>query len=711
MESALSPSPELLTAPEEVLFANPRSILAEALRAYLPPDKVDVADYALNRHLNNRGGGYVGKWDHDEAPFLIEPMRSLTSSALTTCVVGPARCGKTTIGQNWMFQSVGVDPADFLVYAQTDQALESYVKREIEPMIELHPVMRDRLGLKPKDRSLHFKKFEGMWVEFLASTYNNLISKSAPRIIITELDACPVYDQGDTFGLGTIRRETFGRESMVLVESHPDRASGRDPSKWNDGIMKIYRDSDRRTWWWPCPHCNAYSSPTPGAEREMVLDWPQDAPLDEIGAAAKLVCPSCGGLIDDEWRRKMNIDGLWVASGQQIDIEGNVTGQAIQSDTNGFWITGLMSPFLIGGIGAMARDYAAAERHFKETNDDADLKSVTVKRFGLPYQPPNSARNIDAEILANRAETTLKMGIVPKGARFLTTAVDVQANRFELLTRAWGPNGESWVIDFEKIPADTAQSPSDWDRMIERLTDTIYPLDDSSGRGMKVLASGYDSGGAEGVTLQAYAAWLRARRLRKIKFAGTIDGRHAYTVMPLKGSSTPNAPMLMVKYPDSQRKDRGAGANGEIPLGLFNPNRFKDNVSLELAVGDPGPLYVHFPCSLRNEKPPHQWFEQLAAEERTDAGKWQKKSSGARNEALDLMAMSEVMATLFDMPRINWDAPPAWALDWDRNVMITQIKPMAAEAAITSVAPSPIPKAPSAGAGWMAEMAKKYGSN
>lgn len=709
MGNALSLSPDLLERPEEVLFASPREILAEALKAYLPPEKIDVAAFALaNRHLNNRGGGFVGKWDHDEAPFLVGPMEALTSTALTTCVVGPARCGKTTIGQNWIYQSVAVDQADFLVYAQTDDALESYVKREIEPMIDLHPIMRDRLGLKPKDRSLHFKKFEGMWVEFLASTYNNLIGKSASRIIITELDACPVYEQGDTYSLGTIRRETFGQESMVLVESHPDRAAGRDPSKWTDGIMKIYRDSDRRTWWWPCPHCNAYSSPTPGAERQMILDWPQDAPLDEIAQAAALVCPSCGSLIEDKWRRSMNIDGLWVAQGQQIDLEGNVSGAAIQSETAGFWITGLMSPFLIGGIGAMARDYAKAERHFKETADDSDLKAVTVKRFGFPYQSPNSARNIDGEVLANRAEPDLKMGVVPKGARFLTMSVDVQSNRFERLTRAWGVAGESWVIDYQKIPADTAQSPTDWDNMVRGLTDTVYPLADGSGRGMKVLAAGYDSGGEDGVTLQAYGAWQRARRARRIKFAGEIDGRHAYTVMPLKGMSTANAAMLAVRYPDSQRKDRNAGANGEVPLGAFNPNRFKDNVSIELAVANPGPLYVHFPAALKSPAPPHQWFDQLGAEERSDDGRWKKKAGGGRNEALDLMAMGEVMAVLFGFQRINWEAPPNWALDWDQNVMVTQITVPDEDGA-----PSPMPPVRNlpTGTDWIAEMARKYGSN
>ncbi|WP_408735422.1 phage terminase large subunit family protein [Asaia bogorensis] len=144
---------------------------------------------------------------------------------LNVAVVGPARSGKTTIGQNWILKSVDVDPADFLVYAQTDDMIESYVKREIAPMIDLHPQVKEKLGLRPVDNSLKFERFLAMWIEFLAAAYNNLINKSAPRIIMTEIDAYPA-NLGDPCAFASIRRETLGQKSMLLAESHPDRANG-----------------------------------------------------------------------------------------------------------------------------------------------------------------------------------------------------------------------------------------------------------------------------------------------------------------------------------------------------------------------------------------------------------------------------------------------------------------------------------------------------
>ncbi|NHN83654.1 phage terminase large subunit family protein [Acetobacter musti] len=711
MSDSLTSHDDLM--PGDVQFADPRQIVRNALQAYLPAEKMDVAEWAERyRFLDNRGGGYVGRWSHEEAPYLTGPMEALTSRThLTTAVVGPARSGKTACGQNWLGQAVEIDPADMLVYAQTEGALESYVKREIEPMIDSHPAMKERLGTLPKDRSMKFKRFRGMWVEFLSATYSNMISKSAPRIIATELDAFP-KDLGDAYKLFSMRRDSFGMESMVYVESHPDRAQGADPSLWTDGIMKIYADSDRRTWWWPCPHCNGFSSPTPGTARQMTLHWPDNAPLDEIRDAAALLCPCCGSLIEDRWRRTMNLDGIWVGAGQEITVEGDVSGEMLRSDIAGFWITGLMSPFVTGGLGTLAREFAKAERDCGVTGDDKDLREVTIKRLGFPYQSPRRAGSLDATTLADRAEPGLKLGYVPEGVRFLTVGVDVQANRFEFLTRGWGKEGESWIIEHRRVAADPATSPADWDALLTELTETLYPLADGSRRGMRVLAIGYDSGGSEGVTLQAYGAWRRSRRAMRARMIGQIEGREAWTILPLKGASSFNAPKLAVSYPNTQRKDRNAAARGEIPLGAFNPNSFKDDAETELQRAAPGPWFVHFPYALRAQEPPHPFFEQIVSERRNAGGRWEKLTASSRNEVLDLLVMTDVMATLHGLRRINWDSPPAWAADWDQNVLVKPIQtdtdvPRTAE---TKDSPSIVKPVKSQGMS-MAEMARKYGSN
>lgn len=666
-------------------FVDPRALLADALDAFLPPERVSVTDYtAEHRWLDNRGGGYVGRWSHDEAPYLRGPMDALSSrDYLTVAVAGPGRSGKTAVAENWLLHSACADPVDMLWYEPTDDAVESYVKRVINPMIDLHDGLRTRLGRLPIDRSIHFKRFGPMWVEFLAAAYSNLVGKSASRIVIDEYDACSDRD-GDVYRLADVRRQSFGPESMVLAVSHPDRAEGLDPGQWHAGIMRLYAQSDRRTWWWPCPECNAWSSPAPTASRVMALHYDADAPLDEIADGARLLCPCCGALIEDKWRRAMNLDGRWIGTGEDIAEDGTVTGTRARRDIAGFWIVGVMSPFLLGGIGALARDMVAAEREAEASGDSQPVRDVLAKRWGIPPRRDRRIGSIDASALADRAETTLTLGEVPDGVRFLTAAIDVQANRFEVLVRGWGVRGESWIVDVLRRPADPATEPDQWDALLRELLARSWPLAGDAGRGMKLRALGWDSGGEPGVTTQAYDAWRRLRAARLAVLHGRVSGRDAWSAIPLKGEGGANRGRLAVVYPDSARRDRRAGARGQVPLARFASDAFKDDLAGQLSRAESGPWAVHFPAALRSPSPPHAWFEQLTAETRQPNGTW-KASRGARNEATDLMVMTHALAHLHGIARIDWDRAPGWAEAWPRNTLIgATVAPNAASPAAAS---------------------------
>ncbi|WP_321968848.1 phage terminase large subunit family protein [Paraburkholderia tropica] len=637
-----------------------------------------MAQYAaLNRRLTNQGGGYVGRWHHEKAPYLVAPMETLTRlDYLTTVVVGPGQSGKTEVAQNWMLKSVANDPGDMLWYMQTDPGLEAFVKSRINTQIDGHPEMSMQLGSRPVDDSLHFKRFTGMRVEFLSASPNNVINKSAPRIVADEVDAYP-ESLGDIKAVLDIRRQTFGRQSMLLAMSHPDRARGLIPERdWSAGIMAMYGDSDRRIWYWPCPECGAWSSPIPIASRFMTLHYPEDGTLDEIEREARLLCPVNGCLIDDRHRRAMNLAayrspfGGWIGDGQEISQDGVVTGELVARKSAGFWIVGTMSPFILGGIGGLARAKVKAERELEVSGDDLTLRQVTVKQFGFPYAPKRGVGSIDANVLADRAEPDLKLAVIPEGVRFTTAFVDVQIASFDWLVRGFGIGGESWVIDRGRMPADPATSAEDWDQLLALIART-YPLSDGSGRHMPIRALGFDSGGSPGVTQQAYSAWKRWRKLEKrVRLIGKIAGRDAWTVIPTKGAKALEAPRLVVTYPDTTRQANKAAARGAVPVAQFNPNSFKDDLAGQLQGAEPGSWYVHFPRDLRSPEEPHVWFEQLTAETRQKNGRWEKIVSSRRNEALDQMVGTHMIAHLHGLSQIDWDKPPGWAAPWDTNTSL-----------------------------------------
>ncbi|KWT89342.1 MULTISPECIES: terminase gpA endonuclease subunit [unclassified Variovorax] len=662
----------------ESSYGSAAEVAIGALDLLLPPPRQSVSDYALvHRQLSNQGGGYVGRWTHDMAPYLVEPMDVLNSLDYQTVgVVGPGQSGKTEIAQNWLLKSVATDPGDMLWYMQTDPGLEAFVKGRINPMIDAHEVMSVRLGSRPVDDSLHFKQFQGMRVEFLSAAHSNLINKSAPRIVADEVDAYAA-SLGDVKALLDVRRQTFGRQSTLLALSHPDLARGLIPERdWSAGIMAIYGDSDRRVWYWPCPHCGAWSSPVPIASRFMPLQYPEEGTLDEIEAEARLVCPVNGCLIEDHHRRAMNRAAFnspfrgWIGDGQEIAQDGTVTGELVKRKTAGFWIVGAMSPFIMGGIGGLARARVKAQRELEVSGEDLTLRQVLVKQWGIPYTPPRSVGSIDANDLADRAEHDLRLQVVPEGVRFLTATVDCQLAHFEWLVRGWGVKGESWVIDGGRIPADPATSPEDWDEMRRQVMEKTYPLADGSGRRMSIKASGFDSMGQPGVTQQAYAAWARWRSKKLVKLFGKIAGRDAWSIIPMKGANTLNAPRLAVVYPDTSRAANVKAGGGTVPQAQFNPNMFKDDLAGQLQRGEPGDWYVHFPWALRAKEAPHPWFEQVVSEHRLANGRWEKAQPSARNEKLDLMVMAHAIAHLHGLSRINWERPPAWAAEWDKNSLV-----------------------------------------
>ena len=419
-------------------------------------DTSALSKYAENhRWLFNEGGGHVGRWDGTIAPYLNEPMDCLNSlKFLTVCISGSGQSGKTSVAENWLQRSVEVDPGDFLWFMQSDESLKAYVKTRINPMIDAHPTLLNSLGSAPTDVSLHYKKFHTMDVEFLSATKKNLINKSAPRIVADEIDAYPPMI-GNVKPLLDVRRQTYGIESMLLIVSHPDLARGMTERDWTDGVMSVYADSDRRMWYAPCPHCSAWSSPCPGSERFMYIDYPHDGTLDEVQEQAVLICPVNGCIVEEKDRMKMMRQGKWVAMGQEIKVNGEIVGEPVNRDIAGFWMVAAMSPFILGGIGGLARARVKAEREWEISGDDKTLKEVMVKQWGYPYVPPRQIGSVSAAEIVERVDHNTKLKVVPHGVRFLTAAVDIQLSYFDVLVRGWGIGGESWIVDRFRIGGNT----------------------------------------------------------------------------------------------------------------------------------------------------------------------------------------------------------------------------------------------------------------
>lgn len=230
----------------------------------------------------------------------------------------------------------------------------------------------------------------------------------------------------------------------------------------------------------------------------------------------------------------------------------------------------------------------------------------------------------------------------------------------------------------------------DWNLLIRQVILKDYPLAADPSRRMQIKVVGIDTGGSAGkrggkqltgvsVTSNAYNFW---RYLRDGPLAtddqappaddGWVPGLHR-RVQLLKGDGANRAaPRVKISYPDSDRKDRAAGARGEIPVLFLNSNLVKDAVYSMLDREKKSDFdetvvsgRVRFPRWL-----PDWFYAEMLVESRTEQG-WDCPN-GARNEAWDLLCYAYALAVSrhVQIETLDWSNPPGWAAVQDENTLV-----------------------------------------
>jgi len=391
-----------------------------------------------------------------------------------------------------------------------------------------------------------------------------------------------------------------------------------------------------------------------------------------------MCCPHCGHAYRDNahdesgtpGKRGMNQRGFWLRDGEKMDPEtGEIVGTPLRSRTASFWLKGPAAAF--ADWTDMTIKYLKAIQEFENTGSEEALKTTVNTDQGLPYLPAGIEAERLPEELKARASASLGEKEVAEDVRFLVASVDTQKSRFEVQVHGIRPHGDVVIIDRFKIrksnrldedgdpyPLNPGGYVEDWHLLVDQVLERRYPLCDGSGRMMQVRMLCVDSGGAVGVTANAYQFW---RELR-------ADGRNYHRrVQLLKGEAYKTAPLVRIDYPNAERKDRRAQARGEVPVMMIQTDHAKDMVNNMLSRTDPGGGMVFFPEWL-----PDWWYVELCAETKTAKG-WVNPGK-ARNESWDLLiyCMALCHSSKIRLPHIDWDNPPGWAAPWDENDLVSK---------------------------------------
>jgi phage terminase large subunit GpA-like protein len=575
-------------------------------------------------------------------------------------VPGPARSGKTVAAENALFKRLKYGPMTDVLWYLPGAMFDNYTDTTFAPLFELHPEIASKIGKGKSDNKRELKRIGGRFVMLLPANKRKIIGRQAPFIVGDEIDAYPKGLIDNFRQQVSIRARAYGNIGKAYLCSHADAG-------WTGGIAAAWLESSRGVWWWPCPHCDLWSSPCPTAEIRTVLDYGRpdgmagDDLLDHVEATARLLCPHCGVGIENSDKEGMLALGRWVFDGEIIDADGNVAGSPRTSDTAGFWIHGTMSPFV--SWGQLAREYVGALVFFENTKRSARLKEVTVKSLGEVFAGGDSS-TIDPARLRRRAKAVdeaaaggehgHRLKTVPRWALYLTAAVDVGGDKFDVLVQGWGYDGEGCIVDrftMKAGPDGRSLSPgmrqADWSVVRDQVMKAVYPLADNPNRGLPIASTAIDTGGVPGVT------W-KAREFGRQMKLGMCAGINAYRLRLIKGAARATAPEIG-NGREVNRDDQGKPldpAVTEYDLGVF---KLKQLVAERFAIDTVGPGYLHLPVKFDA-----RYIDEMTNETLVD-GKWERRGP---NETFDLLVYNEAARQMLkpERPGIDWiNRPPAWA--------------------------------------------------
>lgn len=686
-------------------------MIAASAGGIRPPERLTVAQAAAKYRYLNNPGSFVGYWDNTVAPYLVEPMECLTSTDYIGMVfAGPARTGKSDMFFNWLTHTAICDPADMMHVLMTMNVARDWSQKDLRRAFRHSPDLGKTVAPGRHNQSTHDIRFlSGMHLLVKWPTITELSGKTVGRNWISDYDRIPesVDGEGNAYDLTAKRGQTFRRNAMTVAESSPGFeieepnwvAKTPHEAPPTKGILALYNRGDRRRWYWRCPHCRNAFEPD-----FKLLVIPDSADHVEAAEATVMACPHCSGVIWHDGRdgvpgkNELNQVDLgnarWVRDGELwLPAEKRVEGVAFRSDIASFWMKGPAAAFTTWRD--LALKYLKAEEEYDRTGSQEALKTTINTDQGLPFLARGTHEGRLWEDVRAMARD-LGVKVVPEGVRFLVATVDVQKNRFEVQVHGIGVGGDITVVDrfaLTKSPRlDDDGDPErvapasyieDWDLLVDHVLLKTYPLGDGSGRHMAVKMVGCDSGGAAGerrdgerkhdssTTKVAYAFW---RRLRSVDGSEEVPvctasgtpippGLHRRFQL-LKGSSNKQAPRVHLTHPDSERKDRNAGARGEIPVLMLNTGSLKDQLNTMLDRKLPGGGRINLPDWL-----PDTFFAEMVAEVRSGKG-WEKVAE--RNEAWDLLvyAIGVALYRPIRLERLDWDDPPSWAKDWDDNALV-----------------------------------------
>lgn len=562
-----------------------------------PPPDITVSEWADKCRILARNSPEPGPWRTDRVAYMREIQDNLSvHSGVEMTVLVKAAQGAGTEG---LLNSVGYQidcvGGDVLIVLPTTGIAKKFSRTRVTPLLTFSPTLRNKVApVKSRDSSntILLKEYSAGTILLTgANSASGLRSDPIPFLVMDEEDAYPldIDGEGNPGDLAIQRTATF-RNRRILRISTPTILQF-------SHIWTAFLSGDQRYFHIPMPCCGARHALVWSYKdgRRGGIVWPKGKPEE-----ARYQCESCGELWDEWFKTDALPKGQWVPS-----HPGNGNGK-IRS----YQINSLYYPY--GWPGSSWPNLALQFK--RDSQDPVRFKTFWNLKLGLPWDDPSEAR-LDADVLYSRREAYSADLPLPAGIALITAGVDVQGDRIECEAVGWGPDEESWSLEYRVFPGDTSNLTTVLGNSPWQLLDQWLQSEWLSEMGMTlgIRAAGVDSG----YNTQIVTQFCGERLQRQIHATKGKDGvsRPVYSQKAIHRRG---------KFPSPQ---------------LCGVDTAKEHVYAGLKVVQPGPRFSHFPNAPGYER---NYFEMLTAEVRipnytkpSPTFEWKKKRTGSRNEALD----------------------------------------------------------------------------
>jgi len=572
-------------------FENTRGIMA-AIRAaqpqLRPPPDLRPSDWAEAGNVKVPVGNAIpGEIRFENAPYQREPLDMTADPECQRITLQwGAQVGKTMLALCAQAYRIAQNPTSQIMMQPSQGDLHTWLETKFNPLVEANGTLRGLIA-KPRGRdgvnNQRMKSYPGGFIMFSWSgSPKTMRGRSAPFIVCDETDGYDRTQEGHPVGLLWQRAATFGDQRLLLEISTPT-------IKGTSWIESAYLEGDQRRFHVPCPHCGV-----PQALDWRGVQWDKDADGQALPETARYVCQAydtetgevtCGQPWSDGQRIAAIRQGQWVA---KRPFRGHAS----------YHLSELYSCF---------REMRDIVQSFLEKKAANDLQTFVNVSLAETWEERGEAT--DPTGLMARAERFAAP--VPAGGLVLTAGIDMQEDRLEVETVAWGLGEESWSVSYDVLWGDPLHGDV-WEALDDHLASTWLH---QSGAHLPISAACLDTGGSAGMTQAAY------------EYARTRSGRRLFAI---KGVGEWGRPIVS----SPSRKSSGQRAR-KVDLFTIGTNDAKVVVMRRLGVEQPGPGYCHFPV----ERGP-DYFEGLTAEQlitRYQRGfpvrEWHKRRP--RNEPFD----------------------------------------------------------------------------